>query len=95
MQILEQKVATGKVVYNRSDAALYGAQRRAGAARADGTEVEAYLALDRPQKAVEKDFTRLPKTRLHRWWIVPVRFDHHWPSTTKSWGTSGRSIRTG
>ncbi|MGQ1798051.1 hypothetical protein ACT4S5_13075 [Kocuria oceani] len=37
VQMLEHKVATGKVVNNRSDAALYGALRRAKAARADGT----------------------------------------------------------
>ena len=34
--MLEQKAATGKVVNNRSDAALYGALRRARTARADG-----------------------------------------------------------
>jgi hypothetical protein len=35
--MLEHKAATGKVVNNRSDAALYGALRRVRAARADGT----------------------------------------------------------
>ena len=34
---LEHKAATGKVVNNRSDAALYGALRRARAARDDRT----------------------------------------------------------
>jgi hypothetical protein len=35
--MLEHKAATGKVVNNRSDAALYGALRRARAARDDGS----------------------------------------------------------
>lgn len=37
VQMLELKAATGKVVNNRTDAALYGALRRARAARADGS----------------------------------------------------------
>lgn len=39
-------------------------------------EVEAYLALDRLQEAIEKELTGLLKSRLQRWWIVPIRFDH-------------------
>lgn len=35
--MLEHKAATGKVVNNRSDAALYGALRRARTARSDGS----------------------------------------------------------
>lgn len=48
VQMLEHKVATGKVVNNRSDSALYGALRRARAARADGTlsELGARLLAD-------------------------------------------------
>jgi hypothetical protein len=35
--MLEHRAATGKVVNNRSDAALYGALRRTGTARTDGS----------------------------------------------------------
>jgi hypothetical protein len=39
--MLDHKAVTGKVVNNRSDAALYGAMRRARAARSDGKPVGA------------------------------------------------------
>jgi cellulose biosynthesis protein BcsQ len=39
-------------------------------------EVEAFLALDRLQEAIDKELAGLLKPRLHRWRIVPVRFDH-------------------
>lgn len=39
-------------------------------------EVEAQLGLDRLQVAIHNELTGLLRPRLHRWWIVPVRFDH-------------------
>jgi chromosome partitioning protein len=38
-------------------------------------EVEAQLGLDRLRVAIHNELTGLLKPRLHRWWIVPVRFD--------------------
>ncbi|MEX5256659.1 ParA family protein [Kocuria arenosa] len=39
-------------------------------------QVEAQLGLDRLRVAIHYELTALLKPRPHRWWIVPVCFDH-------------------
>lgn len=39
-------------------------------------EVEAQLGLDRLWVTIHNELTGLLKPRLHRWWVVPMRFDH-------------------